>query len=372
MMTACRVNLDALKAKLVGYIDTEYERLDADGRSAEHAADRRLPPGVQRAVIHVQSSGPRRGHRRQRCWWRSSPSARATPAHFLQQQGMTRSTRLTSSPTASARAAQQPEQAPLAAPLGNEWPLRRLGRRAAHRCARFRPRSDAMSSEELGGKVNNGIDRLESATTSALDDASARAKGEARAFSSKVDRAVGRAKTRVKSTARQAQATVSHAADRASDTYQMLRGDAERLARTVDPMVREQPVCGDGRRRGHRPPGRRAAVQRRRQGDLHQAGPAVGLYAFSNSSALVRKAASWPTRRRPAAPNSAARSVSRVALRSRARGNRPGRPPAGGPGAARRRAGSSRPARSGRPASAPGRSRRRPPARTFGGSSWNR
>ena len=98
-----------------------------------------------------------------------------------------------------------------------------------------------MSSEELGGKVNNGIDRLESATTSALDDAATRVKGEARAFSSKVDHAVSRAKTRVKSTARQAQAKVSDVADQAAETYQLLRGDAERLARTVDPMVREQP-----------------------------------------------------------------------------------------------------------------------------------
>ncbi len=98
-----------------------------------------------------------------------------------------------------------------------------------------------MSSEELGGKMNNGIDQLESAATGALDEASARAKGEARAFSGNVDRAVGRAKARVKSTARQAQATVSHAADQAADTYQMLRGDAQRLADTIDPMVKEQP-----------------------------------------------------------------------------------------------------------------------------------
>ena len=98
-----------------------------------------------------------------------------------------------------------------------------------------------MSSEEVQDKVSNGIDRLESAATGALDDASATAKGEARAFSDKVDRAVGRAKTRVKSTARHAQATVSHAADQAAETYDMLRGNAQRLARTVDPMIKEEP-----------------------------------------------------------------------------------------------------------------------------------
>lgn len=98
-----------------------------------------------------------------------------------------------------------------------------------------------MSSEDLQGKVSNGIDQLESAATSALDDASVRAKGEARAFSGKVDRAVGKAKQTVRTTARKAQATASRAADRASDTYQLLRDDAERLAKTVDPMVKEQP-----------------------------------------------------------------------------------------------------------------------------------
>jgi ElaB/YqjD/DUF883 family membrane-anchored ribosome-binding protein len=98
-----------------------------------------------------------------------------------------------------------------------------------------------MSSEEVRDSVSNGIDQLESAASSALDDASARAKGEARQFSGKVDRAVGRAKARVKSTARRAQATASTAADQAAETYQMLRGNAQRLADTVDPMVKEQP-----------------------------------------------------------------------------------------------------------------------------------
>ena len=91
-----------------------------------------------------------------------------------------------------------------------------------------------MSSEGLQGKVSNGIDELQSQATSALDDASAKAKG-------RVDRVVGKAKETVRSTAQQARATASTAADKASDTYQMLRGDAQRLAATVDPMVREQP-----------------------------------------------------------------------------------------------------------------------------------
>jgi ElaB/YqjD/DUF883 family membrane-anchored ribosome-binding protein len=101
-----------------------------------------------------------------------------------------------------------------------------------------------MSTEDLGGKVNNGVDRLEQATTSALDDASAKAKSEARAFSGRVDQAARRAKQTVESTARRAQATASRAADQASDTYEMLRGNAQQLARTVDPMIRQEPYIG--------------------------------------------------------------------------------------------------------------------------------
>lgn len=91
-----------------------------------------------------------------------------------------------------------------------------------------------MSSEGVQGKVSNGIDQLQSTTTSALDDAAATTK-------SRVDRVVGKAKETVRNTAQQAKATASTAADRASDTYQTLRSDAQRLAATVDPMVREQP-----------------------------------------------------------------------------------------------------------------------------------
>lgn len=98
-----------------------------------------------------------------------------------------------------------------------------------------------MSSEGVQDKVSNGIDQLESAATSGLDDASAQAKSKARQFSGQVDRAVGKAKETVRATATRARATASTAADRASDTYQVLRGDAQRLAATVDPMVREQP-----------------------------------------------------------------------------------------------------------------------------------
>ena len=100
-----------------------------------------------------------------------------------------------------------------------------------------------MSSEELQANVNNGIDRLEGATMSKLDEAAERAKAESRQFSDKVDQAVGKAKETVRSTARRAQASVSSAAEQASDTYQMLRGNAQKFASTVDPMVKQQPYA---------------------------------------------------------------------------------------------------------------------------------
>jgi ElaB/YqjD/DUF883 family membrane-anchored ribosome-binding protein len=98
-----------------------------------------------------------------------------------------------------------------------------------------------MSSQDLQGNVSNGIDKLEGAATSKLDEAAAKTKAESRQFSEKVDEVVGRAKETVKDGARRAQATASRAADQASDTYEMLRGNAQRFAATVDPMVKEQP-----------------------------------------------------------------------------------------------------------------------------------
>ena len=98
-----------------------------------------------------------------------------------------------------------------------------------------------MSSEELQGNVSNGIDQLEANATSALDRAGAKAKEQTRQFSDKVDQAVGKAKETVKATAQRAQATAARAGDKAGETYQLLRGDAQRLAATVDPMVKEQP-----------------------------------------------------------------------------------------------------------------------------------
>ena len=100
-----------------------------------------------------------------------------------------------------------------------------------------------MSSQDLQGNVSNGIDRLEGTATSKLDEAAAKTKAEARQFSDKVDQAVGKAKESVKSGARRAQAATARAADQASDTYEMLRDNAQKFAATVDPMVKEQPYA---------------------------------------------------------------------------------------------------------------------------------
>ena len=56
VMRACSVDTDALKKSLVDYIETELENLVTDGRedAKPTAGFQRV---IQRAVIHVQSSG---------------------------------------------------------------------------------------------------------------------------------------------------------------------------------------------------------------------------------------------------------------------------------------------------------------------------
>ncbi len=55
VMTACKVDLDALKAHLVSYIDNDLQTLVIDdGEPRPTAGFQRV---IERAVIHVQSSG---------------------------------------------------------------------------------------------------------------------------------------------------------------------------------------------------------------------------------------------------------------------------------------------------------------------------
>jgi ElaB/YqjD/DUF883 family membrane-anchored ribosome-binding protein len=77
-----------------------------------------------------------------------------------------------------------------------------------------------MNSEELEGKINNGIGKVEQG---AAEDA------------------VGRAKEAIGKTARKAREVVGSATDQAADAYQTVRKRAEEVAGTVDPFVKEQP-----------------------------------------------------------------------------------------------------------------------------------
>ena len=65
VMRACNVDLDKLRRSLTAYLESELENLVSDGNedSKPTAGFQRV---IQRAVIHVQSSGPRGGDRRQR------------------------------------------------------------------------------------------------------------------------------------------------------------------------------------------------------------------------------------------------------------------------------------------------------------------
>jgi hypothetical protein len=87
VMTACKVDLGALKAHLVSYIDTDLKTLVIDeSESKPTAAFQRV---IQRSAIHVLSSG------RQEVTGANVLVAifaeRESPAvHFLQEQGMTR------------------------------------------------------------------------------------------------------------------------------------------------------------------------------------------------------------------------------------------------------------------------------------------
>ncbi len=86
-MRACEVDLGALNARLVSYIDNDLKRLAiGDGESRPTAALQRV---IQRTVIHVESSG--REEATSANVLVAIFAERESPAaHFLQGQGMTR------------------------------------------------------------------------------------------------------------------------------------------------------------------------------------------------------------------------------------------------------------------------------------------
>src|SRR5215510_11963461 len=77
VMRACNVDLDKLRRSLTAYLESELENLVSDGNedSKPTAGFQRV---IQRAVIHVQSSG-REGSPAPTCWLPSLRSARAMP-----------------------------------------------------------------------------------------------------------------------------------------------------------------------------------------------------------------------------------------------------------------------------------------------------
>ena len=76
-MRACGVDLDVLRKTVVHYLDTELENLVVESQE-EAKATAGFQRVVQRAAIHVQSSG-REEVTAPMCSSRSSPSAKATP-----------------------------------------------------------------------------------------------------------------------------------------------------------------------------------------------------------------------------------------------------------------------------------------------------
>jgi ATP-dependent Clp protease ATP-binding subunit ClpA len=88
VMRACNVDLDALKRNLVDYIDTELENLvvDNDDDSKPTAGFQRV---IQRAVIHVQSSG-REEVTGANVLVAIFAERESHAAYFLQEQDMTR------------------------------------------------------------------------------------------------------------------------------------------------------------------------------------------------------------------------------------------------------------------------------------------
>jgi ATP-dependent Clp protease ATP-binding subunit ClpA len=99
VMRACNVDLDELRGTVLNYIDTELDNLVTgyDEDSKPTAGFQRV---IQRAVIHVQSSG-REEVSGANVLVAIFAERESHAAYFLQEQQMTVTTRSTTSPTAS-------------------------------------------------------------------------------------------------------------------------------------------------------------------------------------------------------------------------------------------------------------------------------
>src|SRR3954449_1273441 len=88
VMRACSVDLDKLRASLVNYLETEFENLVTDG-SEDAKPTAGFQRVIQRAVIHVQSSG-REEVTGANVLIAIFAERESHAAYFLQEQDMTR------------------------------------------------------------------------------------------------------------------------------------------------------------------------------------------------------------------------------------------------------------------------------------------
>src|SRR3569833_2773372 len=88
VMRACSVDLDKLRTSLVNYLETEFENLVTDG-SDDAKPTAGFQRGIQRAVIHVQSSG-REEVTGANVLIAIFAERESHAAYFLQEQDMTR------------------------------------------------------------------------------------------------------------------------------------------------------------------------------------------------------------------------------------------------------------------------------------------
>ena len=73
VMRACSVDLPELRANLTRFIDTELETLVFDSEDAEAAPSTGFQRVIQRAAIHVQSSGRTESKPERSAWSPSGP-----------------------------------------------------------------------------------------------------------------------------------------------------------------------------------------------------------------------------------------------------------------------------------------------------------
>jgi ElaB/YqjD/DUF883 family membrane-anchored ribosome-binding protein len=103
-----------------------------------------------------------------------------------------------------------------------------------------------MNPEKIEGKVNNGVGKVETAVGEVVGDPGMELRGEARQFEGSAEEAFGVAKEKIIRTARKAKGAMADAADQASDAYESLRIQAQSVADTVDPFVKEKPYAALG------------------------------------------------------------------------------------------------------------------------------